>query len=111
MPALTIPACGIWGGSKPVIAAGIESAIAKGGARRGWSDYDSLRETVILVFGQATPAEVTTVRSEYTANRLTGAMTFTAPWGLSYTADYTAEPDIEPIVGTVNSRVTLNLRT
>ena len=111
MPTLTMPACGSSSGSKPVIDAGIESAIAKGGKRRGWSDYDSLRETVVLVFEQATPAEVTTARSEYTTNRLTGGMTFTAPWGLAYTADYIAEPDIDPLPGSVNSRVTLRLRT
>ena len=111
MPALTMPACGVWSGSKPSIDAGIESAIAKGGKRRGWSDYDSLRENIVLVFGQVTPSEVTTVRSEYTTNRLTGGMTFTAPWGLSYTADYTNEPDIDPIPGSVNSRVTLRFRT
>lgn len=111
MPTLTFPACGVWSGSKPTIDAGIESAIAKGGKRRGWSDYDALRESVVLVFGQATPSEVTVVRGEYATNRLTGGMTFAAPWGLSYTADYIAEPDIDPIPGTVNSRVTLRLRT
>lgn len=110
MPALSLPACGIWSGSKPAIDAGIESAIAKGGSRRGWSDYDSFRETVTLVFGQVTPAEITTIRSEYTANVLTGAMTFATPWA-SYTADYINEPEIDPIPGTLNSRVVLKMRT
>ena len=111
MPTLTIPACSFSNGSKPTLDAGIESAIAKGGARRAWSDFDTIKETLTLVFEQTTPAEVTTIRSDYSANRITGGMIFTAPWGLSYTANYIAEPDINPLPGSVNSRVTLRLRT
>ena len=110
MPALTLPACGCSSGSKPTIEAGIESSIAKGGKRHGWSDFDTVRESVTLSFAQTTPAEVATIRSEYNTNRLTGGMTFTVPWG-SYTADYTAEPDITPLAGSLNSSVTLKMRT
>lgn len=80
MPTMTIPACQASNGSKSTLDAGIESAIAKGGARRGWSDYDRIRETLTLVYEQVTPSEVAIVRDEYSTNRVTGGMLVSVPW-------------------------------
>lgn len=89
MPVLTIPAQGFGEGTAPTFDAGIEQVVSKGGAMRGWSDYDSVRREFTLSFPIVTMAEFATMSSEYLTNRLTGGMTFTAPWdGNSYTFDY-----------------------
>lgn len=111
MPALTIPACGYGAGSKPITDAGIESAIAVGGSRRGFSDYDATKRDFVLVFSRCTAAEFQAQDTLYESNKLTGGMTFTPPWSVSsITADYTAPPDIDFIANSPYVVVTLRLR-
>jgi len=89
MPALTIPAQGFGEGTAPTFDTGIEQVISKGGTMRGWSDYDAVHREFTLSFPIVTMDELATMETEYLANRLTGGMTFTAPWnGDSYTFDY-----------------------
>lgn len=91
MPALTIPAAGYGDGTMGPIDPGIEFAISHGGTQRGWSDYDAVHRDFTLVFPIVTVAELATMEAEYLSNRLTGGMTFTAPWNsTSYTFDYTS---------------------
>jgi len=91
MPALTIPAAGYGDGTEGAIDDGIERAIATGGQQKGWSDYDAVHRDFTLQFPVVTVAEAATMESEYLTNRLTGGMTFTAPWNAtSYTFDYTS---------------------
>jgi len=109
MPALTIPACGYSVGSTHEIDDGIERVTSVGGTQKGWSDYDATKRVFTLVFELCTTAEVNTITSEYTSNRLTGGMTFTPPWiGSSITADYAGAPKITP--GPTYTKVVLPLR-
>lgn len=111
MPTLTIPLCGYGSGSNPLPDAGIEGAIAVGGSRRGFSDYDRTRDELTIVFSMCTVAEYQAQRALYEANKLTGGMTLTPPWSATpITADYLAPPAMSPIPNSVYVVVTLRLR-
>lgn len=95
MPALTIPTCGYSEGTTYDIDDGVENVTSVGGTRRGMSNYDAVKKVFTLHFALCSTAEVNTIISEYTTNRLTGGMTFTPPWGgSSVTADYTEPPRV-----------------
>lgn len=109
MPALTIPQCGFSVGSGPEIDDGVDRIVSLGGTMRGFSNYDAAKQVFTIVFEVCTFAEATAQLTLYNANRLTGGMTFTAPWdSTAYTADYADKPKFE--YRATNCRVTLRLR-
>ena len=109
MPALTIPQCGFSVGSAPDIDDGIERVTSLGGVQRGWTDFDAPKQVYTIVFEICSFAEATAQLALYNTNRLTGGMTFTAPWdATAYTADYAAPPKFD--YRATNCRVTLKLR-